>query len=84
MFDDIKKNNEISYSIIDYDINDMDNIESMNYFLDQIGCDEDNIDVNDGTQVILKHPKFDFKIVIDSSGLGDSFSHGYDVYVYEE
>jgi len=58
---------ENSYRIIDYSINEMDNNQSMQYFLDCIGASE-NIDIDDGTQVVVKHPDFDHKLVIDSGG----------------
>lgn len=73
---------ENSYRIIDYSIQEMDNIQSMQYFLDHIGATSDNIDTDDGTQVVITHPDFDHKIVIDSRGLGDFYSHGYDVTIY--
>ena len=38
-----------------------------------------NIETDDGTQVVIVHPDFDHKLVIDSGGLGDFYSHGYDV-----
>ena len=44
---------ENSYRIIDYSIKEMDNIQSMRYFLDCIGAKIDNIETDDGTQVIM-------------------------------
>lgn len=70
---------ETSYRIVDYTIQEMDNNQSMQFFLDCIGATDDNIDVDDGTQVVIKHPDFDHKLVIDSGGLGDFYSHGYAV-----
>ena len=70
---------ETSYRIVDYTIQEMDNNHSMQFFLDCIGATEDNIDVDDGTQVVVKHPDFEHKLVIDSGGLGDFYSHGFDV-----
>lgn len=69
---------ENCYRIIDYSF-EMDNIEAMQYFLDCIGATDENIELNDGTQVIIIHPDFDYKLVIDSGGLGDFFSHVYHV-----
>lgn len=67
----------ISYRICDDTISAMDNIQSMNFFLEYIEC-EPNLIVEDyGTQVILEHPDYDFKIVIDSGVLGDFYSHGF-------
>lgn len=80
---DLFERGEASYRIIDYNIPGMDNIESMGYFLETIGYTDDNIETDDGTQVVLKHPDFDFKLVIDSGGLGDFYSHGYDVTLYQ-
>jgi hypothetical protein len=74
---------EASYRIIDYTIQEMDNNQSMQFFLDYIGATSENIEVDDGTQVIIKHPDFNHKLVIDSGGLGDFNSHGYDVTLLE-
>ena len=73
---------ENSYRIIDYSIQEMDNIQSMQYFLGYIGATTDNIETDDGTQVVIIHPDFDHKLVIDSGGLGDFYSHGYDVTLF--
>jgi len=82
---DMFQQGENNYVIIDNDDGmEMDNIQSMNYFLDEIGATEDNIEADEGTQVIIKHPDFDFMLVIDSGGLGDFYSHGFDVSIYEE
>jgi hypothetical protein len=70
---------ENSYRIIDYSINEMDNIQSMQYFLDLIGAKSENIETDDGTQMVIIHPDFDHKLVIDSGGLGDFYSHSFDV-----
>lgn len=78
------ENGEASYRIIDYNIPDMDNIESMQFFLERIGATAENIETDDGTQVVLKHPDFKEKYVIDSGGLGDFYSHGYDVSLLTE
>jgi hypothetical protein len=75
---------ENSYRIIDYSIQEMDNIQSMQHFLDCTGATTDNIETYDGTQVVVIHPDFDHKLVIDSGGLGDFYSHGYDVTLYSE
>jgi hypothetical protein len=56
----------------------MDNIESMQWFLDHIEAPEENIEIDDGTQVVLKHPDYDYEVVIDSGGLGDFYSHSFD------
>lgn len=77
-------NREASYKIIDYKINDMDNIESLSFFIDMVGVEDEHIAVYDGTQAVLKHPDFDYMLVIDSGGLGDFFSHGYEVSIFNE
>jgi hypothetical protein len=79
------ENKEASYSIIDYDINEMDNNESMIYFLEMLpDLTDEMIKIDDGTQVILKHPDYDYKLCIDSGGLGDFHRHGYDVSIVKE
>ena len=80
---DMFEQGETSYRIVDYTIQEMDNNQSMQYFLDCIGATDDNIEIDDGTQVVVKHPNFDYKLVIDSGGLGDFYSHGYDVSLLE-
>jgi hypothetical protein len=80
---DLFEQGENSYRIIDYEIPDMDNIESLGYFLDQVGVSNGNIYESESTQVVLTHPDFDFMLVVDSGGLGDFYSHRYDVSLYE-
>lgn len=75
---------ETSYRIVDYTIQEMDNNQSMQFFLDCIGATEDNIETDDGTQVTIKHPDFEHKLVIDSGGLGDFYSHGFDVCLFND
>ena len=75
---------ETSYRIIDYDPTmEMDNIQSMQHFCEVVGISNDFIETNDGTQIVLKHPDFENKLVVDSGGLGDFFSHGFDVSKYD-
>jgi hypothetical protein len=74
---------ENSYRIIDYEIPGMNNIESLEYFLNQIGATNGDIYEGGSTQVVLTHPDFDYMLVIDSGGLGDFYSHRYDVSLYE-
>ena len=81
---DMFERGEETYKIIDYTIPSMDNIQSMLFFLDYVGIKDDDIDSFDDTQVILKHPDFDFKLVIDSGGFGDFYSHRYDVSLFVE
>lgn len=72
---------ENSYRIIDYET-EMDNNQSMQYFLECIGATDENIFEDSGTQVILKHPDRADMMVVDAGGLGDFFSHGFTVTEY--
>ena len=70
---------ESHYKIVDYTIGEMDNIQAMALFLQTVGVLDSHILLNDGTQVHLSHPNYNYHIVIDSGGLGDMFSHGFEV-----
>ncbi len=75
---------DYNYRIIDHDPEmEMDNNQSMQFFLEQINVNPDNILEDNGTLVKLTHDDFDYGITIESSGLGDFFSHGFDVYITE-
>lgn len=74
------QNKEQHYSIIDYNT-EMNNIESMNFFLNKLDIGDSFIVEDNGTQVELKHPDFTYRIIIDAGGLGDFFSHGFAVTV---
>jgi hypothetical protein len=85
---DIKElfdNKECSYAIVDYgDDMEMDNNESMEYFISILNdYTDDNMVEDNGTMVRLKHPDYDYEIYISSGGLGDFFSHGFDVEIAE-
>ena len=80
---DLFEQGENSYRVIDYETPGMDNIESLGYFLDQVGVSNKDIYESESTQVVLTHPDFDFMLVVDSGGLGDFYSHRYDVSLYE-
>jgi hypothetical protein len=80
---DLFQQGENTYRIIDYSIQEMDNIDSMSHFLECIDASDDDIYTNDGTQMVMIHPDFDHKLVIDSGGLGDFYSHGYNVTIFE-
>lgn len=86
LFDDVFSNNgNCSYRIIDYtDGLDMDNVQSMDYFLDIIGVSRDDIIEDFGTLVILKHENYNKEVEIRSGGLGDFFSHSFDADVVED
>ena len=75
---------ENQYRIIDYAPEmEMDNNQSMGYFLDHIGATAYNIKYNDGTQVTLLHEDYEMMYVVDAGGLGDFFSHGFEVSLYD-
>lgn len=55
----------------------MDNVESMLVFLQSVP--ETNIQLYDGTQVILSHPLYNFDIIVDSGGAGDMNIHVFEL-----
>ena len=63
---------------------EMNNIESMQWFIEEVGILENAIIKDDGTQITLQHPDYDHKLVVDAGGLGDFFSHGFEVSRLEE
>lgn len=68
------------YSILDeMHEREMDNNQSMQLFLECIMADDHHIVEDSGTQVILQHDGYDHKLCVDSGGLGDFFSHGFEV-----
>lgn len=77
--DELFANGNRNYSIIDYSIEGMDSEESMDFFLDFIGVPQKNIVLDDGTQVYLVHEDYDYELKIDAGGLGDFFSHSFEV-----
>lgn len=79
LFREAHENDGASYRIIDYsDGMEMDNIQSMQLFIECVGIDEAFIVEDEGTQIVLEHPDYGASLVIDSGGLGDFFSHGFD------
>jgi hypothetical protein len=85
IFSDTLEGEGCHYRIIDYSEGmDMDNIQSMQYFLEQVDIGEEYIVEDEGTLVILQHPSYDKKVAIHSGGLGDFFSHGFETEVVEE
>lgn len=86
MFEEVEKNDgEMSYRIVNYGEGmSMDNNESMQHFLESVDVPDDLIEEDLGTQVTLKHPDFKARLVIDASGLGDFFSHGFDCSWHED
>lgn len=86
LFKEVSENEgNMSYRIINYTKGmDMDNIQSMNHFVECVDIHEDQIEEDYGTQIYLKHPEYEKRIVIDSGGLGDFYSHGFDCAWEEE
>lgn len=86
LFSDVVNNDGyMSYRIMDNGADmSMDNQESLSHFIELVNISDDYIDENLGTQVTLSHPDYDKRIVIDSGGLGDFFSHGFECNVHEE
>ncbi|MET3505478.1 hypothetical protein [Halalkalibacter oceani] len=80
LFNDVERNSgSMSYHIIDYTEGfDMDNIQSLSYFVECVGIHEDSVEEDHGTQIYIRHPAYAKRVVIDSSGLGDFYSHGYE------
>jgi hypothetical protein len=74
---------ESSYKIINENIS-MDNNESMQHFIDCVGIPTENIENNQGTQIVLSHKDYNYKIVVDAGGLGDFYSNCFDMSRYEE
>lgn len=72
-------NKDYNYYLVDYNLQPMNNIESMDYFLEQIGVLNNNIIINDNTYVVLAHPNYNYKLEIQSGGTGDFFSHVWEV-----
>jgi hypothetical protein len=62
----------------------MDNNKSMEHFIECVGIPNENIEKNEGTQIVVSHEDYNYKIVIDAGGLGDFYSHGFDLSLYED
>jgi len=63
---------------------DLNNVQSMNYFLDKIAfVPNEMIVMYDGTQVVIKHKDYDFLVQLDSYGLGDFYSHAIEISKYK-
>lgn len=82
IFKEVDENDgNMSYRIIDYgDEMYMDNNESMQYFINCVELSPDSIEEDLGTQIVLGHSGYSRRIIVDSGGLGDFFSHGFDCY----
>lgn len=66
------------YYISGNDIGHRDNVEMMTLFKEMVNIDE--VLYDDGTQIVLKHPKYNYNMVIDSYGGGDSYTHIFEAY----
>ena len=77
-------NKEVEYTLNQsYKEPGMDNVQSLRWFIDNVGIHSDNIAEDLGTQLVVSHPEFDYKLVIDSYGGGDFHSHRFAVSLFE-
>ncbi len=60
----------------------MDNYWSMDWFIKYLEL-QDFIFSHEGTQIQIQHPKYKRQLQIDAGGLGDFFSHKFDVSVLQ-
>lgn len=74
--DDLFVNREQTYTMFTEE--SLDNKQSMDLFIDELGL-HDLIFLDEGTQIQLKHSDFPFMLQVDSAGLGDFYSHKFDV-----
>ena len=81
--DELFSRGEETYSLIDYNLPEMDNIQSMDFFVNLLVIPEENIIVDDETMIIVEHPDFVFNLRIDAGGLGDFHSHEWRVSIDE-
>lgn len=80
--DDLFINREATYEM--YTTESLDNNNSMSLFIDELEL-HDFITENYGTQIKLRHSDFPFTMQIDAGGLGDFYSHKFDVSIeYDE
>jgi len=62
----------------------MNNVHSMNEFLENWAIPDCCIWKYNGIQVVLQHPSFDYKVQLDSVDRGDFYSHRINVSKYKE
>lgn len=74
-------NGESDYKIIDYNA-EMDNTQALRHFLDCIGATDYHIEQDNGTEVILRCEDYPQLMAVSSTGLGDFFSHAFEVTEY--
>lgn len=79
---------DFSYSYINYNGPEMDNVEAMAYFKEKLGLVPDRLienlfilEIDDGTQLFISCSEKLKLAIVDSGGLGDFFSHGFDVQI---
>ena len=77
--DDLFEEGESTYSIIDYDAPSMDNNQSMDYFIEHLDISPENILEDEGTMIIVCHKDYGYNLRIDAGGLGDFYSHKFEV-----
>ena len=70
-------NGEVSYCIIDTD-EGRDNVASMQLFIDLVDIPDGMIIESEDTQIVVRNSTGK-TLQIDAGGLGDFFSHGYEV-----
>ena len=63
---------------------EMDNVQAMAWFMDVVGISDGDCIAIEDTQIVVRSPAHPFTLCIDSGGLGDFFSHGFDVSIVEE
>lgn len=76
--EELFENKEETYTY--FSIDSMDNNWSMDWFIKYLDLGE-FIFLNEGTRIELQHPKYNYQLQIDSGGLGDFYSHKFEVSV---
>lgn len=72
------ENGNTMYKLIITDpMMDMNNAEATDYFLDKAEIREGNIEAVEGGSIFIKHPDFDFVIMLDCIYIEPFFSHAY-------
>jgi len=80
-YNELVAGGDASYEIIG--VVAQSNIDAMRMFLEAVGIVAEQIEVDDGTQVIITHPDETKVITVDAGGLGDCDRHGFDVTIAE-
>jgi len=83
IFEEVKINGYYRYNF-DTEVS-LDNIQSMNEFLNyHLDYNEEDLETYDGTQCIFQNENYEFKLVCDSGGRGDFYSHKIEFSKWEE